>query len=60
MHNNGRGNVSSSQAPTTSGMVLQCPGWWHNGGDGHIGPEVTEETCFTGLTSRRRPAWVQG
>jgi hypothetical protein len=44
------------------GVTLQCPGWWHNGGDGRIGPEVTdvmEEMRPAVLTSRRRPgqAW---
>jgi hypothetical protein len=44
MHNGGDGDVLSSQAPTASGMALQCPGWEHNGGNGCIGPELAEET----------------
>jgi hypothetical protein len=60
MHSSGRGDVLSSRAPTAPGMVLQCPGWWHNGGDGRTGPEVTEKTRSTSLTSRCRPAWVRG
>jgi hypothetical protein len=60
MNNSERGGVSSSRASTTPGMVLQCPGWWHSGGDGCTGPEVKEETCSTGPTSRRRPAPVRG
>jgi hypothetical protein len=40
-------------------MVLQCPGWRRDGGDGRAGPMVTEETRLIGLTSRRGPgqAW---
>jgi hypothetical protein len=60
MHISGRGDVSSSRPPTAPGMVLQCPGWWHSGGDIRTGSEVTEETRSTGLMSRRCPAraWV--
>jgi hypothetical protein len=47
------GDVLSSRAPTALGMVLQCSGWWYNGGDGHTGPEVMGETRSTGPTSRR-------
>jgi hypothetical protein len=50
----------SSRAPTALGMVLQCLGWWYNGGDGHTGPEVMGETRSTGPTSRRRPVRAQG
>jgi hypothetical protein len=39
----------------SAGVTLQCPGWWHSGGDGHTGPEVTEKTRSAGLTSRCRP-----
>jgi hypothetical protein len=60
MHISGRGDVSSSRAPTAPGMVLQCPGWWHSGGDGRTGPEVTDETRSTGMMSRRCPARVRG
>jgi hypothetical protein len=55
MHNSGCGDVSSSRAPTASGMVLQCLGWWHNSGDVCTGLEVTKETRSTGLMSRRCP-----
>jgi hypothetical protein len=41
-----------------SGMALQCPGWRCGGGDGCIGPMVTEETRLTGPASRRRPGRV--
>jgi hypothetical protein len=51
-----RDDVSSSRPSTASGMVLQCPGWWHSSGDGRTGPEVMEETRATGLMSRRCPA----
>jgi hypothetical protein len=60
VHSIERGGVSSSRIPTTSGMVLQWPGWSHNGGDGRTGPEVTRETCSAGLMSRRCPAWAWG
>jgi hypothetical protein len=56
MYSGGDGDVLSSQAPTATGMVLQYSGWWHNSGDGRIGPTVTEETRSTGPTSRRRLA----
>jgi hypothetical protein len=54
-HNGGRGGVLSSRTPTTSGMVLQCPGWQNGSGDGRTGLMVTEETCLTGPTSRCHP-----
>jgi hypothetical protein len=54
-HSGRRGGVFSSRTPTTSGMVLHCPGWRRGSGDGRTGSMVTEETCLTGLTSRRRP-----
>jgi hypothetical protein len=57
-HNGGRGDVSSSWAPTTPGMVLQCSGWWRSGGDGRTGPMATEKTHLTGPTSRRHPVRV--
>jgi hypothetical protein len=44
LHSSGCGDVLSSWAPTVLGMVLQCSGWWNNGGDGRKGPTVTEET----------------
>jgi hypothetical protein len=55
-HSSGCGEVLSSWALTASGMVLQCPGWQHSGGDGRTGPELAEETRSTSPTSRRRPA----
>jgi hypothetical protein len=60
LHNGGHGGVPSSRAPTVPGMTLQCLGWRHSGGDGRAGPEVMEETCSAGLTSRHRPGWVRG
>jgi hypothetical protein len=55
-YNSGCGDVLSSRAPVVLGMALQCLGWWHSDGDGRTGPEVTEETCSAGLTSRHCPA----
>jgi hypothetical protein len=60
MHSSRRGGVSSSRASTVPGMVLQCLGWWHSGGDGRTGPEVAEVTHSTSLTSQRRPERVRG
>jgi hypothetical protein len=54
-HNSRCGGVLSPHTPTTSGMVLQCPGWRRDGGDGRTGPMVTEETRLTGPTSRHGP-----
>jgi hypothetical protein len=45
--------------PHSDGVMLQCPGWRHSGGDGRTGPEVTGETRLTGLASRHRPRRVQ-
>jgi hypothetical protein len=59
MYSGGCGGVPSSRASTVLGMTLQCPGWRHNGGDGRIGPEMTEEARLVGLTSRRRPRRVR-
>jgi hypothetical protein len=41
-------------------MVMQCPGWCWDGGDGRTGPMATEVTGPAGLTSRRSPvrAWT--
>jgi hypothetical protein len=36
------------------------PGMVAQRGDGCIGPELMEETCSTGPTSRRRPARARG
>jgi hypothetical protein len=58
-HNGERGDAPSIWVPTVLGMTLQCLGWRHSGGDGRTGPEATGETCPAGLTSRRRPRWVQ-
>jgi hypothetical protein len=60
MHSSRDGDLLSSRAPTAPGMVLQCWGWWHNGGDGRTGLEVAEETCSTSPTSRRRPVQARG
>jgi hypothetical protein len=38
LHNSTRGGVPSPWIPTVLGMTLQCPGWWHSGGDGLTGP----------------------
>jgi hypothetical protein len=54
-HSGRRGDVLSSWAPTAPGMALQRSGWWRSSGDGRTGPMATEETCLTGLTSRRCP-----
>jgi hypothetical protein len=59
-HGGGCGDVPPSHDPTVPGMALQCLGWRHSGGDGHIGAEVTEEIRPAGLTSRHRPARAQG
>jgi hypothetical protein len=59
MYNSGCGGVPLSRASTVSGMTLQCLEWWHSGGDGHTGSEVTEETLLAVLTSRRRPGRVR-
>jgi hypothetical protein len=59
-HNNGCGDVLSSWAPTTPGMVLQCSGWQYNGGDGRTGLELVEETNSTSPTSRRCPVRARG
>jgi hypothetical protein len=60
LHNSRCGDVLSSWAPTMSEMALQCSGWWHSSGDGRAGPTVTEETCSTGPTLRRRPVRARG
>jgi hypothetical protein len=59
LHSGGRGDVPSSWVPTVLGMTLQCLGWWHSGGDGYAGPEVTGETRPADLMSRRLPRRVQ-
>jgi hypothetical protein len=58
LHSGRRGDVLSTWVPTVRGMTPQCPRWRYSGGDGRTGPEVMEETCFAGLTSRCRPRWV--
>jgi hypothetical protein len=58
-YSSGHGGVLSPRAPTTSRMVLQCPGWRHDGEDGRTWPMVTEETRITCPTSRRRPRRVR-
>jgi hypothetical protein len=59
-HSSVCGNVPPSRDPTVPGMALQCPGWWHSGGDGRTGAEVTEKTCPAGLMSQHRPARARG
>jgi hypothetical protein len=54
-HSSGRGSILSPGAPTVSGMMLQCPGWRRDGGDGRTGPMVMEETRLTSPTSWCRP-----
>jgi hypothetical protein len=44
---------------TTSGMVMQWPGWRCDGGDDRTGLMATEVTPPAGLTSRRRPVRAQ-
>jgi hypothetical protein len=55
MHNSGRGNISSSWAPTAPEMVLQCPGWQYSSGDGRTGPVLAEELRSTSPMSWRHP-----
>jgi hypothetical protein len=52
MHNNGCGDVLSSRAPTAPGMVLQCPRWWHNSGDGRTSERIKMSTRGGGVISR--------
>jgi hypothetical protein len=59
LDNGGRGDVMSTWVPTVLGMTLQCLGWWHNGRDGHTGPEVIQKTRPASLTSRCHPRWVR-
>jgi hypothetical protein len=58
-HSSRRGDVLSPRVFTALGMVLQCPGWRRDGGDGRTGPMATEVTVPASLTSRRSPglAW---
>jgi hypothetical protein len=60
MHSGGRGDVLSIWVSTVLGMARQCPRWQHSGGDDWTGPEVTEETCSTGLTSQHCPRLARG
>jgi hypothetical protein len=55
VYNNRRGGVLSPRTPTASRMVVQCSGWRRGGGDGRIGPTVTDESRLPGPASRRRP-----
>jgi hypothetical protein len=61
MHNNGRGDVLSSRAPTAPGMVLQCLGWWHNGGDGRTGAKVTGDALHWSDVTAPSPRgrWIE-
>jgi hypothetical protein len=54
-----RGGVLSLHPSTASGMVMQWPGWRHDGGDGRTGPMATKVIAPTGLMSHHRPvpAW---
>jgi hypothetical protein len=61
-HSSGRGRVLSLHAPTTSGMVMQCPGWSHRvDGEGGDTPDVTAwprasaEQAFVPLRGFHRP-----
>jgi hypothetical protein len=58
-YNSRRGDVLSPRTPTAHGMVMQCPGWCWDGGDGRTRPIAMEVTGPAGLTSRRSPgqAW---
>jgi hypothetical protein len=60
MPNNGRGDVSSSWAPTTLGMAPQYSGWQYSGGFGRIGPELVEETRSTSPMSWCCPVRARG
>jgi hypothetical protein len=60
LYSGGRGDVSSIWVPTVLGMPRQCPGWQHSGRDACTWPEVTEEMCSAGVTSRRHPRRVRG
>jgi hypothetical protein len=55
MYNDGDGDVLLCRAPIAPGMVLQCPRWEQNGGDGRTRPELAEETRSASPTSRRGP-----
>jgi hypothetical protein len=58
-HSSRRGDVLSPRPPTVLEMVMQCPGWCWDGGDGCTEPMATEVTGPAGPTSRRSPvrAW---
>jgi hypothetical protein len=61
VHNSRRGGVLSPPPPhthTVLGMVMQCPGWCWDGGDGRTGPMATEVTSPVGPASRRSPVRV--
>jgi hypothetical protein len=57
-HSSRRGDVLSPRPPTALEMVMQCPGWCWDGGDGRTGPMATEVTGPAGPTSRRSPVWA--
>jgi hypothetical protein len=59
-HSSRCGDVLSSWAPTTPGMVLQCSGWQYSGGDGLTGPELAEGTRSTSPTSQHRLVRARG
>jgi hypothetical protein len=55
LHSGLCGGIPSARVPIVLEMSPQCPGWRHSDEDGRTGPEVTEEMCSAGLTSRCRP-----
>jgi hypothetical protein len=55
LHSGRCGGIPSARVPIVLEMSPQCPGWRHSDEDGRTGPEVTEEMCSAGLTSRCRP-----
>jgi hypothetical protein len=60
LHSGRRSDVPSAFVPIALGTDLHYPGWQHRGGDGHTGPEVTEEMCSIILVSRRCPGLASG
>jgi hypothetical protein len=56
----GRTRYSGWRSGVLSPHVPQRQVWWFSGRDGRTGPMAMEVTAPTGLTSRHRPARVQG
>jgi hypothetical protein len=52
-HNSWRGGVLLPRPPTVLEMVMQCPGWCWDGGDGRTGPMAMEVSGLASLMSRR-------